>query len=99
MKLKNLFENFNLSFHQRYILLQTKLAATPRLAFEQINRNESDIKSRQILQSIGHINANEEDASASLTPQGEQAIIEYGLVDETGSPTEVGNEILQSHNA
>lgn len=92
MKLINLTENVTLNLHQKYVLLQVHLAETPVLAYEQINKTESDIKARQMLHRMGYIRLGYN--QAALTDEGEDAVIEYGLVDDTGEITEAGEELL-----
>lgn len=98
MKLHNLFENITLNHHQRYILLQIKLASTPTIAFDQINKTEADYQSRQILERVRLITVSENIRTAELTPEGETAVIQYGLVDEQGEVTEIGQELLDINN-
>lgn len=99
MKLQNLFENITLSHHQRYILLQIKIASTPTIAFDQINRTEADYQSRQILERVRLISVSEDQRQARLTSEGETAVVEYGLVDEQGEVTEIGQELLNTHQS
>jgi len=94
MRLINLTENVTLNLHQRYVLLQIQLADTPVLAFDQINRTESDVKAREMLQRMGYIRLSENEAV--LTNAGEKAVVDYGLVDENGETTEAGEELLNS---
>lgn len=94
MKLLQLVENITLNHHQRYILLQIKLASTPTLAFEQINKSEADVQASDMLRRVGFIRMSEEQTTAELTGRGERAVVEYGLVDEMGEVTEVGQQLL-----
>lgn len=96
MKLLQLVENITLNHHQRYILLQIKLASTPTLAFEQINKSEADVQASDMLRRVGFIRMSEERTTAELTDRGDRAVVEYGLVDETGEVTEVGQDLLSS---
>ena len=94
MKLFQLVESITLNHHQRYILLQIKLASTPTLAFEQVNKSEADVKATEMLRRVGLIRISEERNTAELSETGERAVVEYGLVDETGEVTEIGEELL-----
>lgn len=97
MKLLQLVENITLNHHQRYILLQIKLASTSTLAFDQINKSEADVQASDMLNQVGFIRVSQEQTTAELTPRGEQAIVDYGLVDETGEVTEVGQQLLSAN--
>jgi hypothetical protein len=96
MKLIDLNENVSLSHHQRYVLLQIKLSDTPTLAFERINQSEADIQSRDLLHRLGFIRLSE--SQAELTNSGERAVTQYGLVDDTGEVTEIGQELLDEYD-
>jgi len=99
MKLFQLHESVTLNHHQRYILLQVKLAATPTLAFDQTSRSEADVRSREMLAVLGLIRRSEATNEVQLTSDGEQALINYGLIDEHGEVTEVAQELLDSHQS
>lgn len=95
MRIKKLLESINLNHHQRYILLQVKISETPTLAFEQTNKSEADVKSREILRRYGYLLLG--DNMVKLTEKGEESLIRYGLVDETGEVTDMGNELLTQY--
>lgn len=97
MKLFQLFENITLNYHQRYVLLQIKLADTPTLAFDQINKTEADYQARRILERVGLIRVSEDSRVAELTEDGEKAVIQYGLIDENGEVTEIGQQLLKDN--
>lgn len=92
MKLINITENVTLNMHQRYVLLQIQLASTAALAFDQINKTESDVQAREMLRRMGYIRLAQ--AEAQLTVQGRNAVVSYGLVDSNGEITEAGQELL-----
>lgn len=72
------------------------MASTPTLAYTQINKSEADIQARSIIERLGLIRVSELKGQAVLSPDGERAVVQYGLVDEQGEVTEIGQQLLDS---
>ena len=85
----------SLSNTQKYILLAIKISQTPLLAFERVTDNESENIASEMLNNYNYINIYNEEAH--LTDKGEEALISYGLTDETGEPTEMGQQIVDDY--
>jgi len=98
MKLSELIreqEEISLSAIQKYILIAIHTSDTPVLAFDRIRDSESDTVSSNMLARFGFIQLSR--GQAGLTEKGKQALISYGLTDETGEVTEVGQEIVANY--
>jgi hypothetical protein len=94
MKLSKLFEQseITLSSTEKYILLVIHTSQTPVLAFDRIRDSQRDVIASNMLNRYGFIRLF--DGSAELTEKGTQALTSYGLVDETGEVTEIGQKIM-----
>lgn len=97
MKLENLLESVLLNHHQRLVLLQIKLSETPALAYERVSGDEANIKSRDMLRRFGYIKLSEDRGEVVLTDKGTSALTRYGLIDDMGETTEVGQELIASY--
>jgi len=97
MKLKNIMEQENilLSSTQKKIILTIYISITPLLAFEEIQDSETDIIAVDLLNRYGYINIYEN--GAELTSKGQEALVSYGLVDENGEVTDMGQKILDNY--
>ena len=98
MKLNNIFENqISLSNRQKYILATIKSAATPLLAYESIVDSEPDVVASKLLARYGFIEVSCKEGKAVLTTNGEEAVVEYGIADETGQLTDTGTELVNNY--
>lgn len=98
MKLEDIIkeqEEISLSSMQKYILIAIHTSDTPVLAFDRIRDTESDTVASDMLSRYGFIKLY--DGQAELTGKGQQALISYGLVDESGEVTDVGQEIVDNY--
>lgn len=98
MKLEDILkeqEEISLSSMQKYILIAIQTSDTPVLAFDRIRDTESDTVASDMLHRYGFISLY--DGQATLTEKGRQALVSYGLLDETGEITEVGQEIVNNY--
>lgn len=95
MNLLNELNNigFNLSDYQKCVLLSTKLAATPLQAFDTTRGDMNMSQARDTLARIGFVSYSKQ--SLTLTPRGEEALIQYNLIDTTGMLTPDGEEIIK----
>lgn len=100
MKLNHIFEDqISLSDRQKYVLAKIKSAATPLLAYEAIVDSEPDVVASKLLARYGFIRVSSEEGKAGLTSKGEQAIVEYGIADETGELTDVGTDLVNNYGS
>lgn len=100
MKLNKIFESqISLSDRQKYVLAVIKSSATPLLAYESIVDSEPDIEASKILSRYGFIKISQSQNKADLTPKGEQAAIEYGITDESGTLTDVGTDLVNNYGS
>jgi len=97
MKLKNIMEQENilLSSIQKKIILTIYISITPLLAFEEMQDSETDIIAVDLLNRYGYINIYEN--GAKLTSKGREALVSYGLIDENGEVTDMGQNILDNY--
>lgn len=94
--LKELFDNgyINLIDTQKAVLIICAVSATPEQAYETTIGNTNLVSARNLLARLGYINIIQN--RLELTNKGDEALIEYNLLDETGNPTETGNNILNA---
>ena len=98
MKLNRIFEEqISLSDRQQYVLAKIKSSATPLLAYEAIVNSEPDVVASKLLSRYGFIMVSTRESKAALSPKGEQAIIEYGIADESGQLTDIGTELVNNY--
>lgn len=97
MKLQQILEQaeLTLSSMQKYILIVIHTSQTPVLAFDRIMDTESDKISSEFLDRYGYIKLYQ--GQAELTPKGSQALVSYGLVDDSGDVTEIGQDIVDNY--
>jgi hypothetical protein len=98
MKLRNLYEQneITLSSTEKYILLAIHTSQTPVLAFDRIRDSQRDVIASNMLNRYGFIKLF--NGSVQLTERGSQALTSYGLVDETGEVTEIGQELMDNYD-
>ncbi len=96
-----IIQNIHLSDYQARVMLIVQQAQTPELAFTELGSQDPRIEenllgARDTLTKIGLIDAGPN--ALSVTEKGEEVMRDEYLIDESGQPTEKGNEILQSHS-
>jgi len=64
------------------------------MAYESILGSDKDVEAAKVLQRYHFIEVDEEDGLMRLTDKGENALIDYGIVDETGNFTEQGEKLV-----
>lgn len=100
MKLLNEIINpntVNLTNTQQGVLTTIAISPTPEVAYEATNGADQSVYARSSLRTLGLIRVG--DNKAALTPAGQQVIINYNLLDDTGQLTERGQEVINSFNA
>jgi hypothetical protein len=96
MKLSNLFEQeITLSETEKYLLLVIHTSQTPVLAFDRIRDTQRDVIASNMLNRYGFVRLTE--SQAILTEKGKQALTSYGLIDETGEVTDIGQELVDNY--
>lgn len=97
MKIKDLFEQaeITLSSTEKYILLVIYTSQTPVLAFDRIRDEQNKVIASDILNRYGFIQLGS--GTASLTEKGKQALESYGLIDDTGNVTDIGEELTANY--
>lgn len=98
MKLQTIMEQseISLSEMQKYILLIIHTSETPVLAFDRIRDTEPDTIASDMLARYGFIRIFQN--QATLTEKGSEALVSYGLTDETGEVTEIGQTIIDNYS-
>lgn len=81
---------------QQGVLIAIRVAPTPEVAFQTTNGAQALVVARQQLRSLGLIKI--AGNKTALSPNGEQAVTNYNLVDETGQMTERGTAIINNFN-
>jgi len=75
---------------QMGVLITVKISPTREVAFENTNGSESSVYARNSLRTLGLLRVGGN--KVALTPSGDQVLINYNLVDETGQMTEHGQK-------
>ena len=86
--LKRLFEDdiadsAELTDTQKKVLIKIKIAATPKVAYEDVSKDVNDVAARDLLQKMNLIDI--AGNAISLNDEGEQTLKDEGLTDETGN--------------
>lgn len=94
-------QSIHLSDYQARVMLIAQQAQTPELAYTDLGSQDARIEpnmlgARDTLQKLELIEVG--DNYISVTPKGEEVMKDEYLIDETGQPTEKGEEILQQHS-
>ncbi len=76
---------------QKAVLIVVYTAQTPFLAYEAINGNEYIVYAKQFLENNGLIVAN--DSGIKISGSGYEALVQNGLIDNNGEPTEEGQQL------
>lgn len=99
MKLSTLVEQneLTLSSSEKYILLAIHTSQTPVLAFDRIRDSQRDVIASNMLHRYGFIRL--ATGSVRLTNKGRNALSSYGLVDETGEVTDIGQKIMDNYDS
>jgi predicted methyltransferase len=100
MKLLNELVNPNtiqLTNTQMGVLCIIKTSPTPEVAYENITGTENVMSATQLLQKLGIVSINGN--AAYLTQTGEEIVLKYDLVDETGKLTERGKGVMETLEA
>ena len=98
MKLEDILreqEEISLSSMQKYILIAIHTSDTSVLAYDRIRDTESDTVASDMLARYGFIRLN--NGQAELTEKGRKALVYYGLVDEGGEVTDIGQQIVDDY--
>ncbi len=80
----------NLTNTQMGVLIIVKLSPTPEVAYENTNGSEKSVYARNSLRTLGLLRIGNN--KIILTPAGDQVILNYNLIDETGKMTERGQK-------
>lgn len=82
--------SISLTNNQMGVLITVKISPTPEVAYENTNGSESSVYARNSLRTLGLLQVGSN--KTALTPAGEQVLINYNLVDETGQMTDHGQQ-------
>lgn len=82
---------------QKAVLAAVFNSPTPEAAFEAINGSPALVTARNILERLGLISI--ESTKASLTDEGNAAIVANNIADESGQLTDVGTALIDKINA
>ena len=87
--------NVRLTAIQKAVLIVIYTARTPYLAHESIVGNEYVVYAKQFLENNGLIVVN--DGGIKITGNGYETLIQNGLIDENGKPTEEGQTLSNNY--
>lgn len=82
--------NLDLTAAQKTVLTKIVVATTPKVAAQQISKGQKLIQARDLLSKLGLIDFTP--ISATLTPKGQDLLVDEGLADETGALTPEGEK-------
>ena len=96
-----IIQSIHLSDMQARVMLIVHQAPTPEVAFEELGAQDPRIEdnllgARDNLARIGLLDVGPN--ALSVNEKGEEVMRDEYLIDESGQPTEKGNEILQAHS-
>lgn len=83
---------------QKSVLLGVYAAPTPELAYEATTGSENVSQAAQLLRSMGLINVDSEGSRAGVTDNGQTALANVNLIDDTGELTDEGQQLLDQQN-
>jgi predicted transcriptional regulator len=86
-----------LSDTQKAAIAYISSAPTPQMAYSIVTGARNSVTARSALEQAGYVETNDEDKSATLTPQGEEILTSENLVDEMGELTERGEELIDQY--
>lgn len=78
----------NLTNAQMGVLISIKISPTPEVAYESTNGSDKAVYARNSLRTLGLVQVG--DNRVVLTQYGEQVLLNYNLVDDTGQMTDRG---------
>lgn len=81
---------------QQGVLITIKLSPTPEVAYQSTNGAQQIVYARNALRMLGLLRVG--DNKTVLTDSGNQSLINYNLVDDTGQLTQRGQQIMSTYN-
>ena len=84
----------NLSDAQKTVLAITNFSATPTQAFAATTGSDKLVYARDSLVKMGYISLN--NGQLSVSPSGQNALVQYNLIDQTGQATDNAVNLLQA---
>lgn len=81
---------------QKLVLVNVYAAATPEMAYDTVAGAPNTVAARNQLRSAGLIVVDDNSSRAGVTDQGQLALSNNNLIDETGQLTEEGSNLLKS---
>ncbi|WAX21731.1 hypothetical protein [Stenotrophomonas phage RAS14] len=81
---------------QKLVLVNVYAAATPEMAYDTVAGAPNTVAARNQLRSAGLIVVDDQNSRAGVTDQGQEALVNNNLIDESGQLTEEGNNLLQN---
>ncbi len=86
--------NARLTETQKSVLLSIYAAPTPETAYDATTGSENVTQARQQLRSMGLVAVDDSTSRAGVTDEGQQALANTNLIDDTGQVTEEGQQVL-----
>lgn len=77
---------------QRQVLAHIAAAQSPKIAAENISKNQNLVAAREILAKLGLITFS--DRAATITDTGLRLAVEENITDESGELTDVGQQLI-----
>lgn len=98
---KNIMEQTNaaqsrLTDTQKLVLINVYASPTPEMAYDTVTGAPNIVAARNQLRSLQLIVVDDQNSRAGITDQGQVALSNNNLIDDTGEVTEEGNTLLQS---
>lgn len=84
----------NLTDAQKTVLAMAQFSATPKQAFASTTGSDKLVYARDSLARLGYINLS--NGEVSITPAGQNAIIQYNLADPSGQPTQEATVLMNN---
>lgn len=96
---KYLLNSINFTETQKSVLIKIYNSTSAKLAADELTKDRKFIVARNILNKLGIIQYNSKTDSIILTNKGKRALLDSGLIDESGTITDIGQKYLNVGSA
>lgn len=87
-------QNIKLNDNQKIVLVVATISATAKQAYEITSGHLDLVYARDMLVRLDYVNVY--NSELSLTPAGQQQLIDHNLIDEAGKLTPDGDKLMNS---
>lgn len=91
--------NVRLTDTQKSVLLSIYAAPTPETAYDTTTGSENVSQARNQLRSMGLVAVDDNSNRAGVTDEGQTALANNNLIDDTGQLTDEGQQVLSQQTA